>query len=81
MGHVCNCKVKTHAHAGLPDNKPMPVKTIPPHFAPIYEATAKDVALIFGDEDDPSKRYFTIGSPLRYEHPRVYRFGKTYRTE
>ncbi len=29
------------------DNKPMPVKTIPPHFAAIYEATAKDVALNF----------------------------------
>ncbi len=47
-----------------PDNKPMPVKTIPPHFAQVYEASAQDVALIFGNEEEPSKRYFTIGCPL-----------------
>ena len=34
-----------------------PVKTIPPHFAPVYEATKQDIALIFGDENDASKRY------------------------
>jgi len=51
------------------DNKPMPVKTIPPHFASVYEASAHDVALIFGDEDEPSKRYFNIGSPLDMTTP------------
>lgn len=51
------------------DNKPMPVKTIPPHFAQIFEATAKDVSLIFGDQDDPSQRYFTIGCPLDMNTP------------
>jgi uncharacterized protein len=47
----------------------MPVKTIPPHFAAVYEADAKDVALIFGDENDPTKRYFNIGSPLDMKTP------------
>lgn len=47
----------------------MPVKTIPPHFSPVYEATKADVALIFGDEEDPTKRYFNIGSPLDMKTP------------
>lgn len=47
----------------------MPVKTIPPHFSPVYEATKADVSLIFGDEDDMSKRYFNIGSPLDMKTP------------
>ncbi|MDP3889374.1 MAG: DUF87 domain-containing protein, partial [bacterium] len=51
------------------DEKPMPVKTIPPHFASVYEASQKDVALIFGSEDEPSKRYFNIGCPLDMKTP------------
>lgn len=51
------------------DDRPMPVKTIPPHFAKVHEATQKDVALIFGDEKDPSKKYFNIGSPLDMTTP------------
>ena len=47
----------------------MPVKTIPPHFSTVYEATKKDVALIFGDEDEPSKKYFNIGCPLDMDTP------------
>ncbi len=46
------------------DGTPSPVKTIPPHFAPVSEATQQDISLIFGDEKDASKRYFTIGNPL-----------------
>jgi len=53
----------------LHNNEKMPVKTIPPHFATVLEATKEDVALIFGDEDDPSKRYFNIGSPLDMDTP------------
>lgn len=45
----------------------MPVKTIPQHFCAVYEATKHDVALIFGDEADPSQRYFSIGKPLDME--------------
>ena len=53
----------------LHEEKPSPVKTIPPHFAPVKEATEKDIAHIFGDEKEPSKRYFTIGCPLDMEAP------------
>ncbi len=51
------------------DEKPSPVKTVPPHFASVYEADAKDVARIFGDEHDASKRYFNIGVPLDMTTP------------
>jgi len=47
----------------------LPVKTIPPHFAPVYEATQKDVSLIFGNEDDASGNYFSIGCPLDMKTP------------
>lgn len=46
------------------DNTVLPVKTIPPHFAPVFEVDRADVARIFGDEKEPSKKYFSIGSPL-----------------
>ena len=51
------------------DNNPRPVKTIPPHFALVYEANKQDVALIFGDEADASKKYFNIGCPLDMQTP------------
>lgn len=46
-----------------------PVKTIPPHFAMVNEATNQDVAHIFGNEHDESKRYFNIGTPLDMTTP------------
>jgi hypothetical protein len=46
-----------------------PVKTVPPHFAKVYEASAQDVARIFGNEHDTSKKYFNIGSPLDMDTP------------
>jgi len=51
------------------DKIPSPVKTIPPHFSQVFEASKKDVALIFGNEDDPSKKYFSIGTPLDMHTP------------
>lgn len=51
------------------EKKPSPVKTIPPHFAHVFEADAKDVALIFGDENTPEKTFFTIGYPLDMNTP------------
>lgn len=51
------------------NNEVVPVKTVPPHFAKVYEATKEDVALIFGNEHDPSKKYFNIGSPLDMNTP------------
>lgn len=50
-------------------NMPMPVKTIPSHFALVYEATEEDVALIFGDERKEPTKYFTIGSPIDMTTP------------
>ena len=50
------------------ENNHMPVKTIPAHFAPVYEASAQDVALIFGDEKK-SDKYFNVGVPLDMETP------------
>lgn len=51
------------------DEKPSPVKTVPPHFSVVYEADNKDVARIFGDEQEPTKRYFNIGCPLDMTTP------------
>ncbi len=50
-------------------NHVMPVKTIPSHFAQVHEADSRDVALIFGDEADSSKKYFNIGCPLDMDTP------------
>lgn len=52
-----------------PDGSPSPVKTIPSHFCPVYEASNQDVALIFGDENEPTKKYFNIGTPLDMHTP------------
>lgn len=46
----------------------MPVKTIPSHFAGVFEASAKEVAEIFGDEQR-DKKYFNIGVPLDMSTP------------
>lgn len=45
------------------------IKTIPTHFCPVHEATRIDVARIFGDGDEPTKRYFNIGNPLDMNTP------------
>ncbi|KKP24335.1 MAG: hypothetical protein SZ59_C0002G0181 [candidate division TM6 bacterium GW2011_GWF2_28_16] len=50
------------------ENNRMPVKTIPAHFSNVFDASAKDVALIFGEEKE-DKKYFNIGSPLDMETP------------
>ena len=43
---------------------PAAAKTIPPHFSPAYTASERDVALVFGREDE---RHFWIGNPLDME--------------
>ena len=40
---------------------PVAAKTIPAHFSPAWPASAQDVELVFGQDDD---RHFWIGSPL-----------------
>lgn len=55
---------------------PSPVKSIPPHFSPVYEAVEEDVSRIFGSESD-DRRYFSIGTPIDMETPvciDLYRF-------
>lgn len=42
-------------------SEPRPVKTIPAHFSPVYEATEDDVNRVFGKEDD---KHWHIGWPL-----------------
>lgn len=48
-----------------------PVKTIPTHFSPVYEAAPEDFALVFGQENDsdPTNTHFNIGRPLNMETP------------
>jgi len=42
----------------------LPVKTVPSHFATVFDTDEEDITHIFGDSADPSGRYFHIGSPL-----------------
>lgn len=42
--------------------EPKPVKTVPEHFSEVYEASPEEVALVFGQEEQPG--YFVIGEPL-----------------
>ncbi len=50
-------------------DEPKPVKTVPAHFAPVYEATEEDVNHVFGAEDE---RHFYVGAPLDMENVRVH---------
>ncbi len=45
---------------------PMPVKTVPPHHAPVRLATAGDIAEIFGK---PGGKHFVIGYTREQGHP------------
>lgn len=47
----------------------LPVKTIPSHFSQVYEASEMDFRTVFGWEDDPHRRNFSIGQPLDMEVP------------
>jgi DNA helicase HerA-like ATPase len=49
--------------------EPKPVKTVPAHFSPVYEATEEDVNRVFGAADD---RHFYVGTPLDMENVRVH---------
>jgi DNA helicase HerA-like ATPase len=49
-------------------DSPKPVKTIPAHFSPVYEATEDDVNRVFGAEDE---KHWHIGSPLDMETVKV----------
>ncbi|WP_267383689.1 helicase HerA domain-containing protein [Cyanobacterium sp. uoEpiScrs1] len=47
----------------------LPVKTIPAHFSQVYEALEEDFRCVFGWEEDPIRRNFSIGKPLDMEVP------------
>ena len=47
----------------------MPVKTIPNHFSQVYDASDRDFRAVFGWEDDPHRRNFSIGQPIDMEVP------------
>ncbi|NET02533.1 MAG: ATP-binding protein [Sphaerospermopsis sp. SIO1G2] len=47
----------------------LPVKTIPSHFSQVYEANEDDFRKVFGWEDDPHRKNFSIGKPLDMDVP------------
>ncbi|MEA5576559.1 ATP-binding protein [Anabaena sp. UHCC 0451] len=47
----------------------LPVKTIPSHFSQVYEALEDDFRKVFGWEDDPHRKNFSIGKPLDMDVP------------
>lgn len=52
----------------IEDDKPKPVKSIPSHFMPAFNATDEDVNDVFGKEDG---QHFNVGAPLELEHTQV----------
>ena len=50
-----------------PEPRPLPVKTIPPHHAPVRLASPGDIAEIFGRSEAPGN--FIIGYTREQEHP------------
>lgn len=55
-----------------------PVKTIPSHFSPVFEAVGRDFALVFGEENalDPTNNHFEVGKPLNMETPICVDLGR-----
>ncbi len=70
-------KSKTPIFNGLASFQPqtsttmelLPVKTIPSHFSQVYEASVEDFRRVFGWEDDPQRRNFSVGKPLDMDVP------------
>ena len=55
-----------------------PVKTIPSHFSPVFEASQDDFGLVFGQENesDPKDLHFNIGTPLNMDTPVCIDLGR-----
>ena len=51
-----------------PADKPKPVKTIPGHFTPVFNADEEDVNAVFGAEDET---HFNVGVPLELEQTQI----------
>ena len=59
-------------HQDLTDEEPRSVKTVPAHFSPVAQATADDVARVFGHEAwDGGDTYFHLGHPIGMEESPV----------
>jgi hypothetical protein len=59
--------VPREADSDDPDSL-QPVKTVPAHFSPVYEATRDDVGRVFGDERR-GPHFFHVGTPLDMDTP------------
>jgi len=46
-----------------------PVRTIPVHFSPVYDAVEEDFAAVFGREDAAGGKRFAVGMPLNTDIP------------
>jgi DNA helicase HerA-like ATPase len=55
-----------------------PVKTIPSHFSPVFEATQEDFGLVFGQENETDAKdlHFNIGTPLNMDTPVCIDLGR-----
>lgn len=59
-------------HQDLTDEEPRSVKTVPSHFSPVAQATADDVARVFGHEEwDGGDTFFHLGHPIGMEESPV----------
>lgn len=67
-GQVAFGAIHVSPMLALDDGEPRPVKTIPAHFSPVFEATEEDVNSVFGGEDDT---HWHIGAPLDMETVKV----------
>ncbi|MEA5469953.1 ATP-binding protein [Spirulina sp. 06S082] len=47
----------------------LPVKTIPNHFSQVFDASERDFRIVFGWEDDPQRKNFSVGQPLDMDVP------------
>ena len=47
----------------------LPVKTIPTHFSQVFDASERDFRIVFGWEDDPQRKNFSVGQPLDMDVP------------
>jgi DNA helicase HerA-like ATPase len=52
----------------IDEGAPKPVKTIPSHFMPVFNATVEDVNDVFGYEDGT---HFNVGTPLELEETQI----------
>ncbi len=48
---------------------PIPIKTVPEHHAGVWQASAGDIAEIFGDPLDTHKKQFVLGTTREQDHP------------